>query len=84
MLKRLFKSERPYIGHGEVGAGYGMPSSHSQAAGFLVAWGIGYALTLEGRSEQIKSVRAEMVRTWRTRVYVFGLLLWSVGVSYSR
>ncbi|WVO19617.1 uncharacterized protein IAS62_000906 [Cryptococcus decagattii] len=84
VLKRLFKSERPYIGHGEVGAGYGMPSSHSQAAGFLVAWGIGYALTLEGRSEQIKSVRAEMVRTWRTRVYVFGLLLWSVGVSYSR
>ncbi|KAL0252920.1 hypothetical protein I308_102313 [Cryptococcus tetragattii IND107] len=60
VLKRLFKGERPYIGHSEVGAGYGMPSSHSQAAGFLVAWGIG------------------------TRVYVFGLLLWSVGVSYSR
>lgn len=84
VLKRIFKGERPYIGHGEVGAGYGMPSSHSQAAGFLVAWGIGYVLTHADRNEQVRSARAEMVRKWRTRVYVFGLLLWSVGVSYSR
>ncbi|OWZ62998.1 hypothetical protein AYX15_04920 [Cryptococcus neoformans] len=84
VLKRIFKGERPYIGHGEVGTGYGMPSSHSQAAGFLAAWGIGYALTHEDRNEQVRSVRAEKVRKWRTRVYVFALLLWSVGVSYSR
>ncbi|KAK8865659.1 hypothetical protein IAR55_000804 [Kwoniella newhampshirensis] len=86
-LKRVFKGERPYLGWGEVGTGYGMPSSHSQAAGFLVAWGIGYAFTLAKRSagrESAVEKKREIVRNWRNGIYVLGLLVWSLGVSYSR
>ena len=85
VLKRIWKAERPYVGHGEVGRGYGMPSSHAQAAGFLVAWGIGYSLTMQRRYrlEELQG-RLAIVRRWRSRVYVFGLVLWSALVSYSR
>lgn len=87
VLKRVWKAERPYIGYGEVGRGYGMPSSHAQAAGFLGAWGLGYALTIGRRytgSGTERNERLEVVRTWRARVYLFGLILWSALVSYSR
>ncbi|WVQ97200.1 hypothetical protein IAU59_004310 [Kwoniella sp. CBS 9459] len=90
VLKRLLKGDRPYIGHGEVGTGYGMPSSHSQAAGFLVAWGVGYALTLAKRGGSGAGraagagARLAMIRKVRNGIYLFGLLVWSVGVSYSR
>ncbi|WVQ85587.1 hypothetical protein IAT38_007753 [Cryptococcus sp. DSM 104549] len=84
VLKRILKGERPYLGHGEVGTGYGMPSSHAQAAGFLVAWGVGYALTLSKRGAREGGAAIEVVRRWRVRVYVLGLLVWSLGVSYSR
>ncbi|WRT65926.1 uncharacterized protein IL334_002877 [Kwoniella shivajii] len=86
ILKRLLKGDRPYIGHGEVGTGYGMPSSHSQAAGFLVAWGIGYSLTLAKRGVASKHSegRLVLVRKARNGIYVFGLIVWSIGVSYSR
>ncbi|WWD18158.1 hypothetical protein CI109_102607 [Kwoniella shandongensis] len=88
ILKRLFKGERPYIGWGEVGTGYGMPSSHSQAAGFLVAWGTGYALTLAKRGVRrnggIVEMKKDVVRRWRNGIYVLGLVIWSLGVSYSR
>ncbi|WVQ71120.1 hypothetical protein IAR50_000645 [Cryptococcus sp. DSM 104548] len=83
-LKRIVKEGRPYTGHGELGTGYAWPSSHAQAAGFLVAWGLGYAWTLDKRSTRSQSASSETVRNWRTRIYVFGLLVWSVGVSYSR
>ncbi|ORY28594.1 hypothetical protein BCR39DRAFT_448415, partial [Naematelia encephala] len=88
ILKRLWKGHRPYRGFGEVGDGWGMPSSHSQAAGFLVAWGIGYALTdsrrymLRENEAQAEVVRR--IRAWRKRIYIFGLVLWSVLVAYSR
>ncbi|WVF70837.1 hypothetical protein IAT40_005631 [Kwoniella sp. CBS 6097] len=91
ILKRLLKGDRPYIGHGEVGTGYGMPSSHSQAAGFLVAWGVGYALTLAKRGSSGRAgagagagARLQVVRKGRNGIYLFGLLVWSFGVSYSR
>ena len=86
VLKRVWRAERPYLGMGEVGVGYGMPSSHAQAAAFLVAWGIGYAGTLSRRSVrgEMCSVEVGRVRWWRTRVYVFGLVLWSALVAYSR
>ncbi len=64
-----------------------MPSSHAQAAGFLVAWGVGYVLSSTRRygiGEGKVEGQLEVVRTWRTRIYVFGLMLWSVLVSYSR
>ena len=95
--------ERPYVGYGELGEGYGMPSSHTQAAAFLVAWGVGYAMTLDRRRETdgwrglvapsptAQSARdkkrketAEMIQRWRTRIYLFGLVLWSSLVAYSR
>lgn len=84
VLKRVWKAERPWVGYGEVGRGYGMPSSHSQAAGFLVAWGVGYALTMLRRYAGSMDGRLEVMRRWRTRVYVFGLVLWSLLVAYSR
>ena len=86
VLKRLCKAERPFPGYGEVGRGYGMPSSHAQAAGFLMAWGIGYVVTSDKRCivSSIKGSRSEVIKWWRTRVYVFGLMLWSCLVSYSR
>ncbi|OCF33241.1 dolichyldiphosphatase [Kwoniella heveanensis CBS 569] len=96
ILKRLLKGDRPYIGYGEVGTGYGMPSSHSQAAGFLLAWGMGYTITLAKRTRPPTGAgagaRAEpgangllgIVRSVRNGIYLFGLLVWSLGVSYSR
>jgi dolichyldiphosphatase len=87
-LKKVLKGERPYLGNGEVGEGYGMPSSHSQAAGFLVAWGIGYWLTLERRRTNIQrskgSEGVRMVGQVRRSVYLFGLVSWSLSVAYSR
>ena len=93
--------ERPYVGRGEVGDGYGMPSSHTQAAAFLVAWGIGYAMTLDRRKQQSAQTRSsarrkvsasrtryisrvEHIQSWRTGVYLLGLVLWSSLVAYSR
>jgi dolichyldiphosphatase len=93
-LKRIWKGDRPYTGHLEIGDGYGMPSSHSQAAGFLLAWGVGYALTLDRRSgsqqtagtkpEGTASTAVQTVRRARTGIFVFGLLLWSALTAYSR
>jgi dolichyldiphosphatase len=85
-LKRAWKGERPYKDIlGEVGEGYGMPSSHSQAAGFLVAWGVGYWLAQGKREERSGSrVQASVVRSAVRGVYVFGLVLWSLMVAYSR
>ena len=87
-LKRIWKGDRPYVGMGEVGQGYGMPSSHSQAAGFLVSWGIGYALTRRKRNvesgDTARSESAQRVRSIRDGVYLFGLILWSILTAYSR
>ena len=91
-LKKALKGKRPYadMGMGEVGEGWGMPSSHSQAAGFLVAWGVGYALTMDKRREKEGTVRVkqgdgvDVLRKVRMGVYVFGLGLWSVLTAYSR
>lgn len=88
-LKRVLKGERPYMGQGEVGDGYGMPSSHSQAAGFLVAWGIGYWLTLPRRdaivrTHAINDARAKLAGKVRRAVYLVGLVAWSLLVAYSR
>jgi dolichyldiphosphatase len=86
-LKKVLKGERPYVGYGEVGDGYGMPSSHSQAAGFLVAWGIGFWLTLDRRRANVTQKRSEaarMVGQVRRSIYLFGLVAWSLSVAYSR
>jgi dolichyldiphosphatase len=88
-LKRVLKGERPYMGFGEVGDGYGMPSSHSQAAGFLVAWGVGYWMTLGRRRLAVrtragKSVGAKLVGKVRRTFYLLGLVAWSLLVAYSR
>lgn len=85
-LKRAWKGERPYKGIlGEVGEGYGMPSSHSQAAGFLLAWGLGYWINEGLRERAAGSVRSKSVMRSAVRgVYVFGLGLWSLSVAYSR
>jgi len=88
-LKRVLKGERPYLGYGEVGDGYGMPSSHSQAAGFLVAWGVGYWMTL-GQRRLASPHRArgqemaKMVGRVRRSIYLLGLITWSILVAYSR
>lgn len=100
LLKRWLKGDRPYkgiLGLGDVGEGYGMPSSHAQAAGFLLAWGVGYALDIEtrrareGRHGGQTSVEArstqqgiQIIRNIRMAVILFGLGLWSVLVAYSR
>jgi dolichyldiphosphatase len=88
-LKRVLKGERPYLGYGEVGDGYGMPSSHSQAAGFLVAWGVGYWLTLgqrrlAGPHRARGQEKAELVGRVRRSIYLLGLVTWSLLVAYSR
>ncbi|WVR05638.1 hypothetical protein IAU60_002660 [Kwoniella sp. DSM 27419] len=88
-LKRVLKGDRPHIGHKEVGTGYGMPSSHAQAAGFLVAWGAGYAMTLSRRRTSSSSgvagaARAQLIQRVRNGIYLLGLVVWSIGVSYSR
>lgn len=88
-LKRVLKGERPYLGYGEVGDGYGMPSSHSQAAGFLVAWGVGYWLTrgqrrLAGPRRARGQEMAKMVGRVRRSIYLIGLITWSILVAYSR
>ncbi|KAK4689896.1 dolichyldiphosphatase, partial [Tremellales sp. Uapishka_1] len=85
VLKRVWRAERPFMGFGEVGDGYGMPSSHSQFAGFLFAWGIGFVLTMDKRYQDVgKSSQVRAVRLWRTRIYLAGLGVWSLLVSYSR
>lgn len=88
-LKRVLKGERPYLGYGEVGDGYGMPSSHSQAAGFLVAWGVGYWLTLarrrmSGPSRINGDSKARTIGQIRRGIYLLGLITWSILVAYSR
>jgi len=87
-LKKVLKGERPYVGYGEVGEGYGMPSSHSQAAGFLVAWGIGYWLTLDRRRANIQRSKGneggKFVEQARRGIFLIGLVTWSLSVAYSR
>ncbi|WVN85554.1 uncharacterized protein L203_100702 [Cryptococcus depauperatus CBS 7841] len=81
-LKRLLKGKRPFIDHAELGAGYGMPSSHAQAAGFLAAWGLAYSILHNAGNG--RRLPATTIRRWRNGLYIFALLTWSVGVSYSR
>jgi hypothetical protein len=85
VLKRIWRADRPWKGFGQVGEGYGMPSSHTQAAAFLVAWGIGYALT-SGRRYTGNAVveRLALVQSIRSYIWVFALVLWSLLVAYSR
>ena len=87
-LKRAWKGERPYKDIlGEVGEGYGMPSSHSQAAGFLLAWGVGYWMTRDMRAWSTglnSSGDGTIVKRIVRAIYLFGLSLWSVLVAYSR
>jgi dolichyldiphosphatase len=100
ILKKWLKGDRPYkglLGLGDVGEGYGMPSSHAQAAGFLLAWGVGYALDIEiRRKRESRPFRQtsvdtkpidqgiQTIRTVRKAIILFGLGLWSVLVAYSR
>lgn len=96
LLKSWWKGDRPYKGLlelGDIGEGYGMPSSHAQAAGFLVAWGIGYTLGQKKRQEKETIYSgpttsshggSDRVRRFRTSIYLFGLILWSLLVAYSR
>lgn len=87
VLKRVLKGQRPYFGHEHIGHGYGMPSSHSQAAGYLAAWGIAYALTQDKRMSMGTAPRmsgAETIRKARTGVYLVGLVVWSLLTAYSR
>lgn len=84
-LKRIWKEARPYKGLlAEVGDGYGWPSSHSQAAGFLAAWGLGYFYSIEGRGWVNSQGTRQTVRVWRARAYLGMLLLWSFLTAYSR
>lgn len=84
-LKRIWKGARPYSGQGGIGDGFGMPSSHAQAAGFLVSWGLGYVLTRrQRRVSQSQLDGAGSIRKFRTGVYIFGLVLWSLLTAYSR
>lgn len=85
-LKRWLKGERPYkgMGLGEVGDGYGMPSSHSQAAGFVCAWGVGYALASQARRRAQGLKSESRIGVIRRAVYVVGLIAWSALVAYSR
>lgn len=87
VLKRLVKAPRPFPHKLHVGDGYGMPSSHAQAGAFVLAWGVGYALSLEERYERESGVmdrRVALVRRVRRGIYVFGLAAWSSAVAYSR
>lgn len=84
-LKRALRAPRPYPHLPHIGHGYGMPSSHAQAGAFVLAWGIGYALSQSARySPSPISDRTETLRRGRTGIYLFGLLAWSLAVAYSR
>lgn len=84
-LKRILKSPRPFPHLPHVGHGYGMPSSHTQAASFVLAWGIGYWLSIEARYDNMPTdARTRTVRKVRTGTYVFGLFAWSIAVAASR
>jgi dolichyldiphosphatase len=87
-LKRVWKGDRPYVGLGGVGDGYGMPSSHAQAAGFLLSWGVGYILTVDRRraadGRSTDCAETKVVRRIRVGIYMFGLVLWSLLTAYSR
>lgn len=86
--KRLLKGDRPYKGHEAVGTGYGMPSSHAQAGGYVLAWAVGYYFSRGTRYPPIRGVSVpagvERVRTVREAVWLAGVGLWSVLVAYSR
>lgn len=100
LCKRLLKGDRPYKGHVDVGSGYGMPSSHAQAAGYVLAWSVGYFVTRGGRygglvedrvggrkgrtGRVIQMEGVGKVRWWRDRIWLGGVALWSILVSYSR
>jgi dolichyldiphosphatase len=85
-LKRTFRAPRPFPNRPHVGHGFGMPSSHTQTAAFVLAWGVGYALSLEARYSATTAVtqRVKLVRRVRTGIYLFGLAAWSLTVAYSR
>lgn len=85
LLKRLLKSPRPFPHLPHVGHGYGMPSSHAQAASFVLAWGLGYWLSIEQRYDNKPTdARARLVRKVRSGVYLLGLFVWSLFVAASR
>jgi len=83
-LKRAIRAPRPFPHKAHVGDGYGMPSSHAQAAAFVLAWGIGYAVSLEARYGGRSSGRVAAIRVVRHGIYLFGLAAWSGAVAYSR
>lgn len=84
-LKRVLRVPRPYPHLPDVGSGYGMPSSHAQAGAFVLAWGIGYALSQGQRyPPRRESEQAKAMHAVRTGIYLFGLAAWSVAVAYSR
>ncbi|KAL7423688.1 hypothetical protein Q5752_001270 [Cryptotrichosporon argae] len=88
VLKDIFAHARPDASLGAGAVGYGMPSSHSQAAGFLCAWGAGFYLTRRRRRTSAGSggpkAQAERVRQVIDAIYMIGLAAWSVLVAYSR
>ncbi|CAK9783411.1 hypothetical protein CC85DRAFT_325262 [Cutaneotrichosporon oleaginosum] len=86
-LKRALRAPRPFPHLAHVGHGYGMPSSHAQAGAFVLAWGVGYAMSLDARYSRAagaRGQRAEAMRRVRVGIYLFGLAAWSVAVAYSR
>lgn len=77
-IKRLLKAPRPFPELKDVGHGYGMPSSHTQAAAFLLAWGIGYA------TSDWRYATTTRIGRFRKVVYLVVLAAWSFTVAYSR
>lgn len=95
-LKRHWRSDRP-LRHlagvpGKLGAdyealmsGYGMPSSHAQFMGFLVAWSFGFVWFVMGKGSNVRrSGGMETVGKAREAVFLTGLLGVSGLVCYSR
>lgn len=65
--------------------GYGMPSSHAQFMGFLVAWSFGFVWFVMARqNETIRTAAMERVRKAREVVFLLGLVGVSALVCYSR
>jgi dolichyldiphosphatase len=80
-LKRLIRQPRPYAG--ELGKGYGMPSSHSQFVGFFAAFFICHFWL----HHPIKAKPRTLVNTMRRAEHVaviIGIILLTSATCYSR
>ncbi len=80
-LKRLLKQPRPH--HGQLGKGYGMPSSHSQFVGFFAAFFVAH-FCLHHPNKAVPRTLINTIRRAEHVAVILAIVLLTGATCYSR